>query len=118
MFLAAAVGSSVSGDDKVVGAVWQIKVEGGAKVEDRTVRFRATPDGKVYDGGSAEVGSWKGDAEKAEIKITGLEGKREKFNGTYVLTQIAKGKEPRWSGKWTPPEGKKSKDVDVRLIRD
>jgi hypothetical protein len=101
--------------DKIVGAAWEVKF---GPMKDSIVRIRATPDGKVYDRGSEAVGAWKGDQEKVEMEITGFKGKQAQFNGTYVLTQIAKEGRARWSGKWTPPGGARSKNVAVRLLKD
>lgn len=109
--------SATSAQDKIAGAAWLITFSGGGK--ENMVRFRATPDGKVYDRGSEIVGSWKGDNAKTEMEITGFKEKKQAiFNGTYVLTNISNGPIPRWSGKWTPPGGTKSKNVHVRLLKD
>lgn len=99
--------------DKIAGAVWEVKFG-----PDSIVRIRATPDGKVYDRGSEVVGAWKGDKEKVEMEIIGFKQKQAQFNGTYVLTQIAKEGRGRWSGKWTPPGSARSKNVAVRLLKD
>lgn len=114
LFLFAAA-SAVSADDKIDGAVWEIKFDG--KKDGPSVTFRATHDGKIYDRGAKVIGSWKGDLNKSEMDITGLEQAR--FNGAYVITNISnKPKTPRWNGKFTPADGGKSRDVGVRLLRD
>jgi hypothetical protein len=105
-------------DDKIVGAVWEIKIPGKSNDKDSTVRYRATNDGKVFDIGSEVIGSWKGDNDNVEMEITGFKDKKALFNGKYVLTNISrKAKVPRWSGKWTP-EGGNPRNIVVKLLRD
>ena len=117
LFVSASV---INGDDKIVGAAWEITVPGKTKEKDISVRIRATVDGKVYDAGSDVIGSWKGDKDNVDMKITGFKNKTARFNGKYVLTEISNDeKKPRWSGKWTPVDGSnKSRVVGVKLLRD
>ena len=105
--------------DKIVGAAWEIQFPGKTKDKDVTLKFRATTDGKIYDSGSELIGTWKGDKDKAEMDVTGFKEKQSKFNGKYELTNISKDeKKARWTGKWTPDGGDKSKDVVVNLLKD
>jgi hypothetical protein len=109
--------SAANAEDKLVGAAWAIKFDATGK--ESVLRFRTTPDGKVYDRGQAAIGSWKDNSGKVEMEVTGLKEKQDRFNGKYVLTQISNDeKAPRWSGKWTPPGGTRSKNVQVQLLKN
>jgi hypothetical protein len=114
LFVSAAAANA---DDKIVGAAWEITFPARGNEKDKTIKFRATTDGKVYDAQSEVIGSWKGEKDKVQMEITGF--KRDQFNGKYELTNISNDeKKPRWNGKWTPDGGEKSKTVVVKLLKD
>lgn len=104
--------------DFLVGAVWEFRLDTKAK-DDPTVRFRTTPDGKVFNRAAEEVGTWTGSEDKAEMKVTGLAGPNAGFNGTYTLTLVSNpGAPPRWNGRVVFANNGKSRAVGVKLIRD
>jgi hypothetical protein len=97
--------------DTVVGARWEFEAYGpdDKLVEKNT--FRATPDFKIYKGGT-QIGTWKKVAEdKVAVEIT--EGK---MKGAMELTQTKK-KPPTYRGPWIQADGTKAK-AKLTLLED
>jgi len=124
VFLVAGTAQWARCQDKVVGAVWEVKLRGQEGQEDRTWRMRCTPDKKVWNvpmRGSTSVprviGKWKGTPERTELVVEGpvAPGNRD-FVGTYEFVQVGKDP-PLYRGRLTANGGTAS-PVLVKLIVD
>jgi hypothetical protein len=100
-------------DDKVVGAVWEITWT-PPKGNEVTRKFRATPEGKVYNKDAKEIGTWTGTNDKATMKITDVEDDR--FLGTYKMVQTRKDP-PVFKGEFTNKKGREI-PIKVKLVKD
>jgi hypothetical protein len=113
-----ASGPSSSGDDVVVGIVWEIKFEHETdSKKDVVERFRATPDGKVWNvpqrGKPKQLGTWSGDVSDTKITFTAPPpGPRR----TVEIVQVRKNP-PGWQGIAIKENGDK-RTCKVRLIED
>jgi hypothetical protein len=107
---------SARGQDKVVGVIWQIKFEADNPTDEVVRKFRATPDGKVWNmpdkGKPRVIGKWSGNAEKTKVQVSGAIG----FNGKYEFVQIGKDP-PSWQGDFEDEDGKK-RPIKIRLLKD
>jgi hypothetical protein len=110
-------GPPVRSDDKVVGAIWEIKFEADNPKDVVVRKFRATQDGKVWNVPVKEkprvIGKWTGDESEATMEIDA------KGNGgaRYEIVQVGKNP-PRWRGTAVRAEDGKRTPVKVRLLRD
>lgn len=102
--------------DTEVGAIWMITYEAKNQKTGIVRRFRAAPDGKVWDTPKNEtpkvVGSWSGDESKTSLEIVGAHGR-----GTYEIVQTGKNP-PSWQGTAKFERNGKSRPVKVRLLED
>ena len=108
-------GLSARGQDKVVGAIWEIKFEAENPKDEVVRKFRATPDGKVWtmpeNGTPRVIGKWSGSSEKTKMQLSGV-----RYSGQYELVQVGK-EPPRWQGTFKDENGKK-RPIRVRLLKD
>jgi hypothetical protein len=108
-------GLSARGQDKVVGAIWEIKYEAENPKDEVVRKFRATPDGKVWTmpekGTPRVIGKWSGNSEKTKMQVSD-----PRSSGKYELVQVGK-EPPRWHGDFEDENGKK-RPIKVRLLKD
>lgn len=103
-------------DDQVVGRIWEIKFEARNPQNEILRKFRATPDGKVWNmpeqGKPREIGEWTGDERNTKMTVTGTIGP----NGKFEIVQIGKDP-PRWQGEFVGENGVR-RPVKIRLLKD
>ena len=103
-------GAFARGQDKVVGAIWEVKL-----AEKNVHKFRATPDGKLWNmpekGKPKVIGTWSGDANNTKMELTDTGVK-----GAVEIVQIGKSP-PSWQGTFKEAGGKE-RPVKVRLVKD
>ncbi len=102
--------------DKVIGAVWEIKFGATNPKNEMVRKFRATPDGKVWNMPVKEkprvIGKWSGDETDTTMEIDALgDG-----GGKYEIVQVGKNP-PTWQGTVKNANGS-TRPVKVRLIKD
>lgn len=109
--------SSVLGQDKVVGAIWEIKFEAKNPKNVVVWKFRATPDGKVWNvpakGKPVEIGKWSGDESNTKMEIRDMGGP----NGKLEFVMVKKDP-PAWTGEFVNANNGNKRPVKVRLIKD
>jgi hypothetical protein len=113
--------TQLTAQDNIVGAVWEITYRpepvARKKPQNPVVRrFRATPDGKVFQASAKEIGTWKGNDDDVTMTINDQGGESTRFSGTYRILKIRKDP-PTWRGTFTNPRGREI-PVGIRLIRD
>jgi hypothetical protein len=124
MLLVAGMLSPALSQDKVVGAVWEVKLRGSEGQEGKTWKMRCTPDKKVWNVPMRSstsvprvIGKWKGTPERTELVVEGpvAPGNRD-FLGTYEFVQVGKDP-PLYRGRLTAKGGGAS-PVIVKLVAD
>lgn len=113
--------------DKLVGIIWQVGSKG---LDGKTgklkwgVKFRATPDGKIWHVPLANVpqviGSWNGNEENTKMKIDkvpeSMPNLKQFSSGDYEFVLV--GKDPKiWQGTFTHTSGLKV-PIFCRLLLD
>lgn len=109
--------------DEVVGIFYRLGYKGKNGKKIWIGRFRATPDGKVWQhfqagGKPIVVGTWTGNEENTKIKVDKItDPKFTKFNGNYEIVLV--GLNPRtWEGTYTHPENGMKRPMLVEVIKD
>jgi hypothetical protein len=106
-----------SGENKVVGAVWQYTVKESPRKDAKEIvagRFRATRDGKVYNTKGGQVGTYSYTT-KARDRVT-LNITQGKLKGSIELTKSTIDP-PIWQGPWKPENGS-SGHMTLRMLKD
>ncbi len=112
-------------EDKIVGIIWQIGTKGDDGKTGKLKwgpRFRATPDGKVWNspnqGVPVVIGSWNGDEEKTKMKIDKVPSSmNQDGEGDYEFVLV--GKDPKiWQGMFTRQSSGAKIPFLIRLVKD
>jgi hypothetical protein len=109
--LVASTGTTTA-DDKVVGAIWSLRIKNPKGEWVGGTQFRATLDGKVYfEGKQVGTHARKGD----DVEMV-LDKKSPRFNGTYTFRKVKRDAR-LWEGTFKGANGSEAR-VRLKLVED
>lgn len=112
-----------SSADEIVGIMWRLGYKGKDGEKVWVTRFRATPDGKVWQHFKSGkkpivIGTWTGTEENTKVTVDQIkDSKYKKYNGNYEIVLV--GQNPKsWQGTYTHPRTGAQRPVLVELLKD